>query len=59
MAYGVWFSILPTIRDQDKRYCFLLIMRLLSPEVVGAAHLETIYSQVGIGQHDAMFYRLA
>ena len=40
---------------QGQRY--LSITQLLS-EVVGPARLETICSQKGIGQQEAMFYRL-
>ena len=43
---------------EDKRYCFLLIVWLLSLELVGTAHLEAICCQMGIGQQEAMFYRL-
>ena len=46
-----------SIKAKGQLYCYLSITWLLS-EVVGPAHLETICSQEGIGQQEAMFYRL-
>ena len=46
-----------SIKAKGQLYCYLSVTRLLS-EVVGPAHLETICSQKGIGQQEAMFYRL-
>ena len=46
-----------SIKAKGQVYCYLSVTRLLS-EVVGPAHLETICSQKGIGQQEAMFYGL-
>ena len=46
-----------SIKAKGQLYCYLSVTWLL-PEVVGPAHLETICSQKGIGQQEAMFYRL-
>ena len=46
-----------SIKAKGQLYCYLSVTRLLS-EVVGPAHLETIWSRKGIGQQEAMFYRL-
>ena len=47
-----------SIKAKGQLYCYLSVARLLSKVVVGPAHLETICSQNGIGQQEAMFYRL-
>ena len=46
-----------SIKAKGQLYCYLSVTWLLS-KVVGPAHLETICSQKGIGQQEAMFYRL-
>ena len=46
-----------SIKVKGQLYSYMSVTWLLS-EVVGPAHLETICSQKGIGQQEAMFYRL-
>ena len=46
-----------SIKAKDQLYCYLSVTWLLS-KVVGPAHLESIRSQKGIGQQEAMFCRL-
>ena len=45
-----------SIKVKGQLYCYFLITQLLS-EVVGSAHLETICSQKGNEQQEAMVYR--
>jgi len=44
------------IHSRSFFHCYFLAWFLFT--VVGPAHLETICSQKGIGQQEAMFYRL-
>ena len=46
-----------SIKAKGQLYCYFSVTWLLS-KVVGPTHLETICSQKGIEQQDAMFYRL-
>ena len=46
-----------SIKAKGQLYCYLSFTQLLS-EVVDPTHLETICSQKGIGQQEAMFCRL-
>ena len=46
-----------SIKAKGQLYCYLSVTRLLS-EVVGPAHLETVCSQKGVRQQEAMFCRL-
>ena len=46
-----------SIKAKGQLYYYLSVTWLFS-EVVGPTHLETICSQKGIGQQEAMFYRL-
>ena len=51
------WDIQGSIKAKGQLDCYLSITQLLS-EVVGPTHLETICGQKGIGQQQAMFYRL-
>ena len=62
-TYGALPYVTSTIHkwkllSRPKVNCTATSVTLLLSEVVGPVHLETICSQKGIGQQEAMFYRL-